>query len=344
MSDLVKVAIAALRKAEVEMRYAGWSVFQSDNIGRFDALKQVLDTIEYLEPFVIKPQGWYKSGESKDYDPKGLHITQTPVPQLATDCTRIMREQGKPYPRTCPRCGLGPCAYIPLTTVQKLSMNQDAAGLLHDKAHVATPSSHPEIPDNSQPVARVTGYYGGRCVIEPLDGKSIFPTGMAIYTHPAPLRDLSNEEIKDIELSLREYYDNDRYDLSLNKFARAIIDAALAAEPQQPVAWRDKSTTPGYPSYEYNRQGIGEPLYTKPVAAQYSDLVSDGGLDPRNASDVAAPQDQDAKDAARYRWMRDKSEPAYFVRVPYNLWDETIDAAMDAQIVKVMSENKWEDV
>ena len=138
MSDLVKVAIAALRKAEVEMRYAGWSVFQSDNIGRFDALKQVLDTIEYLEPFVIKPQGWYKSGESKDYDPKGLHITQTPVPQLATDCTRIMREQGKPYPRTCPRCGLGPCAYIPLTTVQKLSMNQDAAGLLHDKAHTDT--------------------------------------------------------------------------------------------------------------------------------------------------------------------------------------------------------------
>lgn len=32
------------------------------------------------------------------------------------------------------------------------------------------------------PVARVTGYYGGRCVIEPLDGKSVFPVGMAVYT------------------------------------------------------------------------------------------------------------------------------------------------------------------
>ena len=30
---------------------------------------------------------------------------------VATDCTRIMREQGKPYPRTCPRCGFGPCVY-----------------------------------------------------------------------------------------------------------------------------------------------------------------------------------------------------------------------------------------
>ena len=106
------------------------------------------------------------------------------------------------------------------------------------------------------------------------------------------------------------------------------VTAPVAAPDPQPVAWRDKSALPGYPSYEYNRQGIGEPLYTKPVAAQYSDLVSDGGLDPRNASDVAAPQDQDAKDAARYRWLRDKSEPAYFIRMPYNLWDETIDAAI----------------
>ena len=47
--------------------------------------------------------------------------------------------------------------------------------------HVATPSSHPEIPDNSQPVARVAGYSGGRCVIEPLDGKSVFPAGTAMY-------------------------------------------------------------------------------------------------------------------------------------------------------------------
>ncbi len=114
--------------------------------------------------------------------------------------------------------------------------------------HVATPSSHPEIPDNSKPVARVTGYSGGRCV----------------------------------------------------------IDAALAAEPQQPVAYRQKVqfyATEIWCYSEERRTGYNEPLYTKLVAAQYSDLVSDGGLDPRNASDVAAPQDQDAKDAARFRWL-----------------------------------------
>lgn len=26
-------------------------------------------------------------------------------------CSRILKEQGKPYPRTCPECQLGPCKY-----------------------------------------------------------------------------------------------------------------------------------------------------------------------------------------------------------------------------------------
>ena len=196
MSDLVKVAIAALRKAEVEMRYAGWSVFQSDNIGRFDALKQVLDTIEYLEPFVIKPQGWYKSGESKDYDPKGLHITHTPVPQTATDCTRIMREQGKPYPRTCPRCGLGPCAYSPMITVAEPQGEPVAWGMLSKGVIVDAicPAEHDE----------EEGDYT-----------------VALFTHG--MRDLSDEEIDKAWRSV-DYtvpYDQFRIDV-----ARAIIAAA----------------------------------------------------------------------------------------------------------------------
>lgn len=36
----------------------------------------------------------------------------------------------------------------------------------------------------SQPVARVTGYYGGNCVIEPLDGKTVVSSGMAVYSAP----------------------------------------------------------------------------------------------------------------------------------------------------------------
>ena len=38
--------------------------------------------------------------------------------------------------------------------------------------------------EQGKPVARVTGYQGGRCVIEPLDRVTVFPVGMAVYTQP----------------------------------------------------------------------------------------------------------------------------------------------------------------
>lgn len=47
---------------------------------------------------------------------------------------------------------------------------------------------HP--PPQSQPVARATGYYGGNCVIEPLDGKSVFPVGMAVYSAPVAAQEV----------------------------------------------------------------------------------------------------------------------------------------------------------
>ena len=115
----------------------------------------------------------------------------------------------------------------------------DAAGLLHDRAHVDTGKVRaaqsvrtPEmsyrpgsLPMEDKPVARVTGYYGGRCVIEPLDGKSVFPTGMAIYTRG--MRELSDEEIIAVADAM------DQFSLMLQdeivRFARAIIDAARKA-------------------------------------------------------------------------------------------------------------------
>ena len=39
---------------------------------------------------------------------------------------------------------------------------------------------------SNEPVAEVKGYYGGRCVVEPLNPAMVLPSGMALYTHPAP--------------------------------------------------------------------------------------------------------------------------------------------------------------
>ena len=44
--------------------------------------------------------------------------------------------------------------------------------------------------EQGEPVARVTGYHSGRCVIEPLDRTSVFPVGMAVYAQPVrPMSD-----------------------------------------------------------------------------------------------------------------------------------------------------------
>ncbi len=37
---------------------------------------------------------------------------------------------------------------------------------------------------SNEPAARVMGYHGGRCVIEPLRPSVVLPAGIALYTHP----------------------------------------------------------------------------------------------------------------------------------------------------------------
>jgi hypothetical protein len=34
-----------------------------------------------------------------------------PKPQEPVNCTHVLRAEGKAYPRTCQRCGLGPCPF-----------------------------------------------------------------------------------------------------------------------------------------------------------------------------------------------------------------------------------------
>jgi hypothetical protein len=59
---------------------------------------------------------------------------------------------------------------------------------------VAKLNSYMSVPqyEHPDPVAYVTGYYGGRCVIEPLNKAMVMPSGMALYTTPpsAPVQEL----------------------------------------------------------------------------------------------------------------------------------------------------------
>ncbi len=55
---------------------------------------------------------------------------------IASDCTRIMREQGKSYPRTCPKCGLGPCAYQPTIAIESALKAKNAQARQDQSAEI----------------------------------------------------------------------------------------------------------------------------------------------------------------------------------------------------------------
>ena len=67
-----------------------------------------------------------------------------------------------------------------------------------------------------EPVAVVSGYYGGQCVILPIDPARIFNSNTALYTSPpAQRKPLTDEEIEDL------YFD--KFSMGeLKAFARAI--------------------------------------------------------------------------------------------------------------------------
>lgn len=46
-----------------------------------------------------------------------------------------------------------------------------------------------------EPVAVVSGYFGGKCVVLPTDPARIFNSGIAFYTHPPKRKPLTDEEI-----------------------------------------------------------------------------------------------------------------------------------------------------
>jgi len=52
--------------------------------------------------------------------------------------------------------------------------------------------------NQNEPVAVVTGVYGGRFVVEPTNSAMVLPVNMALYTHPQPRKPLTDEQIDEI--------------------------------------------------------------------------------------------------------------------------------------------------
>ena len=73
-----------------------------------------------------------------------------------------------------------------LEEINKLSIGENAICLPAeiDTAMDAIREALAEQPAQQEPVAVVSGYYGGQCVILPIDPARIFNSGTALYTSP----------------------------------------------------------------------------------------------------------------------------------------------------------------
>ena len=74
--------------------------------------------------------------------------------------------------------------------------------------------------EKQKPVAYVTGFHGGHCVIEPLDRATVLPVGMALYRAPTEWVGLTDEEMVSLTC---ECVDDGTFNMNCaHDFARAI--------------------------------------------------------------------------------------------------------------------------
>ena len=55
-----------------------------------------------------------------------------------------------------------------------------------------------------KPVAHITGYYRGHCVIQPLDPAVVLPVGMALYRAPTECMRMTDEEMDKVVNRLQQ--------------------------------------------------------------------------------------------------------------------------------------------
>jgi hypothetical protein len=88
-----------------------------------EAMKLALDR---SEPSILSP-GWTLV---RDEDIAAMReaLAEQPAQQDST-CSNALREQGKAYPRTCKKCGLGPCIELAQQALDKKAENARELGL-----------------------------------------------------------------------------------------------------------------------------------------------------------------------------------------------------------------------
>jgi len=113
-----------------------------------------------------------------------------------------------------------PSAYIPVDSMALLSYRAMIAAAPQPPTTEQSSAVQPQV--EQEPLAVVTGFYGGFPTIRPLEPATALPAGMALYANPQqPRQPLTDDEIEKLFPYTREWL----YEIGLEeatKFARAI--------------------------------------------------------------------------------------------------------------------------
>ena len=191
---------------------------------------------------------------------------------------------------------------------------------------VAVPVSYPEIPDNSKPVARVTGYSGGRCVIDAalaapeqqprawmrkwaFDGDKPYKEKNANGRMAWPIR------FKMLAVTKGKHFDDDV----------ALYTAPVAAQRE----WVESGAMEPAEQQERRRKALAEPDQWKPY-------LKDGETPFERFT-----RERKDLDALLELYKQEKDKYAFVLRLCTHISGCTVEQ-VDAQIVKVMSEQPME--
>jgi hypothetical protein len=67
--------------------------------------------------------------QKSPWDGKGISMPPPEAPVQDSTCSETLRAQGKAYPRTCKKCGLGPCIALANAALDKMAENARELGL-----------------------------------------------------------------------------------------------------------------------------------------------------------------------------------------------------------------------
>jgi len=89
-----------------------------------EAMKLALEALERFEPYFKLEEAITALREA---------LAEQPAQQDST-CSNALRAQGKAYPRTCKKCGLGPCVELAQQALDKKAENARELGLDYEPA------------------------------------------------------------------------------------------------------------------------------------------------------------------------------------------------------------------